>query len=80
MKLEKPHTIVSIIKLSDFLMLEKGRMKKRLLSLFSGCGGMDLGFEGGFEVFEESINENIHNNWITQKKVKKFYFPAHALK
>lgn len=71
MKLEKPHTIVSIIKLSDFLMLEKGRMKKRLLSLFSGCGGMDLGFEGGFEVFEESINENIHNNWITQKKGQK---------
>ncbi len=22
----------------------------RVLSLFSGCGGMDLGFEGGFEV------------------------------
>jgi DNA (cytosine-5)-methyltransferase 1 len=21
-----------------------------VLSLFSGCGGMDLGFEGGFEV------------------------------
>ena len=22
--------------------------KKRVLSLFSGCGGMDIGFEGGF--------------------------------
>ena len=22
--------------------------KKRVLSLFSGCGGMDLGFEGDF--------------------------------
>lgn len=26
----------------------------RLLSLFSGCGGMDLGFEGGFEVHRAS--------------------------
>ncbi len=28
----------------------------RVLSLFSGCGGMDLGFEGGFDVISESIN------------------------
>lgn len=28
--------------------------KFRLLSLFSGCGGMDLGFEGGFEVHRSS--------------------------
>lgn len=27
----------------------------RLLSLFSGCGGMDLGFEGGFNVLSESF-------------------------
>ena len=30
--------------------------KKRVLSLFSGCGGMDLGFEGGFSVARELIN------------------------
>ena len=29
---------------------------KRLLSLFSGCGGMDLGFEGGFPVAKEFVN------------------------
>ena len=33
-----------------FNYLQGGRTEKRLkiLSLFSGCGGMDLGFEGGF--------------------------------
>jgi len=27
-----------------------------VLSLFSGCGGMDLGFEGGFSVYKKSIS------------------------
>lgn len=39
----------------------------RLLSLFSGCGGMDLGFEGGFSVHKECINPKIHNEqWYTE--------------
>ena len=38
---------------------------KRVLSLFSGCGGMDLGFEGGFEVLEESANADVHPNLIS---------------
>ncbi len=39
----------------------------RLLSLFSGCGGMDLGFEGGFSVHAESMNHLIHNKqWYTE--------------
>lgn len=42
--------------------------KKNVLSLFSGCGGMDLGFEGGFYVFNESINTKIHNDWINEEK------------
>lgn len=29
--------------------------KKLVASLFSGCGGMDLGFEGGFEVLRRSV-------------------------
>lgn len=37
---------------------------KRVLSLFSGCGGMDLGFEGGFKCLKKSINTNIHPDWI----------------
>ena len=31
-----------------------------LLSLFSGCGGMDIGFEGDFICLKKSINTNIH--------------------
>lgn len=40
--------------------------KKRVLSLFSGCGGMDIGFEGGFKCLRRSINTNIHPNWISE--------------
>ncbi len=38
----------------------------RLLSLFSGCGGMDLGFEGGFTCLKKSINETLHPDWIDE--------------
>lgn len=38
-----------------------------VLSLFSGCGGMDIGFEGGFTCLAKSINQNIHIDWITQQ-------------
>lgn len=41
--------------------------KLKILSLFSGCGGMDLGFEGGFTVSRASINENIHPDWIQEE-------------
>lgn len=39
-----------------------------VLSLFSGCGGMDLGFEGGFCVLKESINSTINNHWNARKE------------
>jgi len=35
----------------------------RLLSLFSGCGGLDLGFEGDFETRRESVNLAVHGDW-----------------
>ena len=38
----------------------------RLLSLFSGCGGMDIGFEGGFWCLKKAINSDMHKEWITQ--------------
>lgn len=38
-----------------------------VLSLFSGCGGMDLGFEGGFSVLKSSINEMLTPNFIDKK-------------
>lgn len=41
--------------------------KKNLLSLFSGCGGMDIGFEGGFKVPKGLINKAIHKKWIIKE-------------
>ena len=38
--------------------------KLRVLSLFSGCGGMDIGFEGGFICHRKSINPQ--NDWIEE--------------
>jgi len=38
-----------------------------VLSLFSGCGGMDLGFEGGFSVLQSSINESLTPHFIDKK-------------
>ncbi len=46
-----------------------------VLSLFSGCGGMDIGFEGGFICNKKSvpqnsgwIEKNIDENWVLLKK------------
>lgn len=36
----------------------------RVLSLFSGCGGMDLGLEGGFSVHEASVNGKTNPDFI----------------
>ena len=40
----------------------------KLLSLFSGCGGMDIGFEGNFRCLAKSINPQIHPYWIKEKQ------------
>lgn len=39
-----------------------------VISLFSGCGGMDLGFEGGFDILRQSMNVKIHGNWEVREK------------
>ncbi len=39
----------------------------RMISLFSGCGGMDLGFEGGFEVHKDSINEVLNPEFVEKE-------------
>lgn len=41
-----------------------------VLSLFSGCGGLDIGFEGGFTCLKRSINCQIHPNWVLEDKGK----------
>jgi DNA (cytosine-5)-methyltransferase 1 len=43
----------------------------KTLSLFSGCGGLDLGIEGGFSTHVKSINPNAKKSgedWITLPK------------
>lgn len=46
--------------------ISKTSGKKRVLSLFSGCGGMDIGFEGGFSCLKRSINSALHPEWIEE--------------
>ena len=43
-----------------------------VLSLFSGCGGMDLGFEGGFSVLQQSVNEILTPHFIDKKEKNGF--------
>lgn len=40
---------------------------KRVLSLFSGCGGMDLGMEGNFWIHQDFINEKLQSDWIIDR-------------
>ena len=40
--------------------------RKKVLSLFSGCGGMDLGLEGGFTCLQASVNTGLHPDWIEE--------------
>ena len=40
---------------------------KKLLSLFSGCGGMDIGFEGYFNVNKNLLNEFIYPEWLSER-------------
>jgi len=39
----------------------------KVVSLFSGCGGMDLGFEGDFIVHKDSINDKINPDFISSR-------------
>lgn len=44
-----------------------------MLSLFSGCGGMDIGFEGGFKIPKSTINTKFHKDWIEKEDENYFY-------
>ena len=59
---------------SNFNFLFKELFMK-VLSLFSGCGGMDIGFEGGFIAHKKSfspssewIDHIIDDEWVYLKK------------
>lgn len=43
-----------------------------IVSLFSGCGGMDLGFEGGFKAHKKSISKETYNNFF-EKNINNNY-------
>jgi len=43
-----------------------------MLSLFSGCGGMDLGFEGQFSVLQSSVNPILSPDFIAKKGKNNF--------
>lgn len=58
----------------------------RVLSLFSGCGGMDLGFEGGFICHNFSvtnqdwINHHVNANWVMlQRNIFRTVFACDIL-
>jgi len=58
-------------------------MKKKdlkILSLFSGCGGMDLGFEGDFDVISQSVNKSIHPEWVQEENDPWVRLPATRFK
>lgn len=63
---KKNRTLVSKGRVSQQLKFHDKAL--RVLSLFSGCGGMDLGFEGDFDVYKSCINLKIHPDWIFEKK------------
>lgn len=55
----------------------QGNKDIKVLSLFSGCGGMDLGFEGGFICHRKSvdskldwISDTVRDNWVRLKNTR----------
>lgn len=52
--------------------MASGKNALRVLSLFSGCGGLDLGLEGGFTTLRKSVNEKIHPDWIEENINRNF--------
>ncbi|WP_373056467.1 DNA cytosine methyltransferase [Zunongwangia sp. H14] len=48
------------------------RSTLNMLSLFSGCGGMDLGFEGDFSVLKSSVNELLNPDFINEEVNEDF--------
>ena len=51
---------------------QKSTSTLHMLSLFSGCGGMDLGFEGDFSVLKSSVNEILNPDFINKELDNNF--------
>jgi site-specific DNA-cytosine methylase len=52
----------------------------KVLSLFSGCGGMDLGLEGGFLAHRSSINSDLYASYISDHDENYVYLKKQDLK
>lgn len=63
-----PDDAIKPMRLSGGKKIEAKTNPLNVLSLFSGCGGMDLGFEGGFHVLRECVNSTINNHWNARKE------------
>lgn len=69
--------VVSEAQIPMYFIPQEKQDSCNLLSLFSGCGGMDLGFEGRFIANKKSFPENsdyieheINNDWVLLKKTQ----------
>lgn len=67
--------------IKDVISLTDNKKRLKVVSLFSGCGGMDLGFKGGFEIFGRHYPENpydiIFSNDIVQKACNTYQHNFH---
>ena len=58
---EEPQLAVKVYpKIKNEQKKQKGKSTLNMLSLFSGCGGMDLGFEGDFSVCKRIFESSFH--------------------
>ena len=48
-------------------------VKKKVLSLFSCGGGMDIGFEGGFKILKQTLNLDMCSDWIESEDESLYY-------
>ena len=66
---EEPQLDILFYKSKPIPKIDKDQKKEVLnvLSLFSGCGGMDIGFEGDFSVLQSSVNEILTPHFIDKK-------------